>query len=117
MTEKHGWIGVDLDGTLAFYDPSDWKEDCIGKPIPLMVERINNWLTQGYEVKIFTARYHSGPKVIGLIKDWLESVGLPRLEVTATKDYAMLMLYDDRCTQVKINTGELITNDRVKNQQ
>lgn len=34
-----GWIGVDLDGTLAFYD--SWRGiDHIGAPIPLMLQRV-----------------------------------------------------------------------------
>lgn len=50
-----GWIGVDLDGTLAHYD--GWKgADHIGAPVPAMVERVKAWLANGREVRIFTAR-------------------------------------------------------------
>ena len=36
-----GWIGVDLDGTLAEYH--GWKgSEHIGPPIPLMVERVKS---------------------------------------------------------------------------
>lgn len=52
---KTGWIGVDLDGTLAKYGERQWP-DHIGEPIAPMVERIKQWLKQGVEVKIFTAR-------------------------------------------------------------
>lgn len=39
MVEHKGWIGVDLDGTLAHYE--GWKGvEHIGEPIPAMVERI-----------------------------------------------------------------------------
>lgn len=49
------WIGVDLDGTLAYYD--GWKgEHHIGDPIPEMLDRVKGWLEQGYEVRIVTAR-------------------------------------------------------------
>jgi hypothetical protein len=35
-----GWIGVDLDATLAKYD--GWKSaDHIGEPIPAMVDRVS----------------------------------------------------------------------------
>jgi len=34
--------------------------------------------------------------------------GLPELEVTNVKDFAMIELWDDRCKQVIINTGELV---------
>jgi len=104
MSEKRAWIGVDLDGTLAFYD--GWKgENHIGRPIPLMVQRIKNWLVTGYVVKIFTARHGNGPKQVEIIQDWLEEHGLPRLEVTATKDFQMVSLWDDRCYRVEENTG------------
>lgn len=34
-----GWIGVDLDGTLAFYER--WIDELhIGEPIPLILARV-----------------------------------------------------------------------------
>ena len=56
MTQS-GWIGVDLDGTLAKYGIWDGS---IGEPIPLMVERVKIWIALGVEVKIFTARVGFG---------------------------------------------------------
>lgn len=54
-----GWIGVDLDGTLAHY--SGWQGiDHIGAPIAPMVERVKRWLAEGRSVKIFTARVDGG---------------------------------------------------------
>lgn len=99
------WIGVDLDGTLAYYD--QWRgEEHIGEPIPMMVARIKDWLSVGTTVKIFTARWNNGENQIKIIQDWLEQkCGLPRLEVTATKDFSMITLWDDRCVQVEENTG------------
>ena len=39
MSGNGGWIGVDLDGTLAIY--TGWKGcDHVGEPIPPMVERV-----------------------------------------------------------------------------
>ena len=39
----NGWIGVDLDGTLAHYE--GWQgETHIGAPISAMVERVKRWL-------------------------------------------------------------------------
>jgi len=106
-----GWIGVDLDGTLAEY--LGWGDGKIGKPIPLMVKRVKEWLAQGQTVKIFTARvgepYFDGDSessIIQEIRDWLEAVSLPRdLEITAIKDFKMIELWDDRCIQVVPNTG------------
>ena len=109
MSHK-GWIGVDLDGTLARYD--GWQgERHIGEPIVKMVERVQRWIDEGKEVRIFTARV-AGPRqgisieeTTNLIKDWcLEHIGY-NLEVTATKDFGMIELWDDRCVQVIPNTG------------
>lgn len=50
-----GWIGVDLDGTLAMYDGFKGPEH-IGDPVPKMLERVKKWLAEGREVRIFTAR-------------------------------------------------------------
>ena len=105
---KQGWVGVDLDGTLAFYD--GWKGPShIGKPIPLMLERVKEWLTKGIEVRIFTARAAScNPErlqSIQAIKRWSrEHIG-QELPITAEKDYAMFELWDDRCVQVIPNEG------------
>lgn len=107
---QHGWYGIDLDGTLAYYDGwKDWKH--IGEPIPKMVEFVKYLLSQDYAVKIFTARVHdevNKAEIITLIQDWCEAAGLPRLPVTNVKDFGMIRLYDDRCVQVKINTGEFV---------
>ena len=52
-----GWIGVDLDGTLAEYDK--WVSPThIGKPILRMVKRVQKWLAEGRQVKIMTARVY-----------------------------------------------------------
>ncbi|MEZ5524777.1 MAG: hypothetical protein R3E62_07420 [Pseudomonadales bacterium] len=102
--ERKGWIGVDLDGTLARYD--GWYGPAhIGEPIPAMLERVKNWLNEGVEVRIFTARA-SVPEYIPFVTQWLEKQGLPALEVTNVKDFAMISLWDDRCVQVETNLGE-----------
>jgi hypothetical protein len=101
--QKDNWIGVDLDGTLAFYD--GWKgAENIGEPIPLMLERVKNWLAEGKNVKIFTARACK-PEQIPPIKEWLEKHGIGNLEVTNAKDLNMVELWDDRCIRVIPNTG------------
>lgn len=107
---QEGWIGVDLDGTLAQY--IGWKGPThIGDPVPAMLERVKAWLADGQEVKIFTARvacfepYRSD--VIKAIHEWLDTHGLPRLDVTNRKDMLMLELWDDRAVQVEKNTGRV----------
>ena len=103
-----GWIGVDLDGTLAHYD--GWNGGKIGRPIPAMAERVKYWLAIGREVRIFTARVglpgeeadHERAK----IEAWCQEHFGVKLAVTATKDFGMVELWDDRAKQVEMNTGE-----------
>lgn len=106
-----GWIGVDLDGTLAHYD--NWKAQgtVIGAPLLPMVTRVRTWLQEGKHVKIFTARV-SDPEEASvsrpLIEAWcLEHLGRV-LEITCCKDYYMVELWDDRAIQVEHNTGRII---------
>jgi len=102
-----GWIGVDLDGTLAYYD--EWRGvDHIGKPVPAMLDRVKRWVEEGKTVKIFTARASAPDFDIAVVHEWLKANGLPELEVTNSKDYAMIRCYDDRSVQVETNTGRLI---------
>lgn len=107
MNASGGWIGVDLDGTLAEYHGSRR----IGPPIIPMLNRVKAWLAIGQQVKIVTARA-ADPEAIPLIQDWLQQQGLPRLQVTDKKDFAMLELWDDRCVTVEFNTGKILVEDR-----
>jgi hypothetical protein len=107
-----GWIGVDLDGTLATY--GGWQgPDHIGEPVPAMVERVQEWIAEGRDVRIFTARVwcsESGDPwpaehARRAIEDWcLRHIGRV-LPITCQKDYGMIELWDDRAVQVEINTG------------
>lgn len=103
-----GWIGVDLDGTLARYD--GWRGiDHIGEPIPLMVERVKRWLAEGREVRIFTARV-AVPEperrlARGFIVDWCRRHVGEVLPITNIKDLSMIELWDDRAVSVGLNTG------------
>lgn len=110
MTEKSkGWIGVDLDGTLAEYH--GWKGvDHIGAPIPAMVARVKAWLAEGKDVRIFTARVgvpnqKERAAVHSVINAWCETYIGQRLKQTNKKDMAMVELWDDRAIQVEKNTG------------
>lgn len=105
-----GWIGIDLDGTLAYYDK--WRgAEHIGAPVPAMAERMRRWVVdEGRNVRIFTARV-SGPAdeaeaVRKAITAWLAKNALPLVEITNIKDYQMIELWDDRAIQVVSNTGE-----------
>ena len=114
------WIAVDFDGTLAEYH--GWDGDNLGKPIRPMVDRVLRWLAEGKAVKIFTARVGCSGKRSdvsldneefaehqrNLITAWcIQHIGVA-LEVTATKDFAMVELWDDRAIQVVMNTGEIV---------
>lgn len=104
-----GWIGVDLDGTLAHYD--HWRGPShIGEPIVLMLERVKRWLVEGREVRIFTARVFEdqGGIASANIKLWCEKHIGKMLPITCTKDYGMIELWDDRCVQVVPNSGRTI---------
>lgn len=105
MADKKGWIGVDLDGTLAMYD--QWRGiDHIGEPVPAMVARVQGWLAAGVPVKIMTARCSvCEPGVVRTIEDWCEQHIGCRLPVTCQKDFGMLELWDDRAVGVVKNTG------------
>lgn len=103
-----GWIGVDLDGTLAEYSHFEGAT-VIGKPIARMVARVKRWLEEGKTVKIFTARVSHGPTEVEIVRRAIQSwctehIGRP-LEVTNQKDWNMIELWDDRAVQVIPNTG------------
>jgi hypothetical protein len=103
-----GWIGVDLDGTLAYYD--GWRGDFhIGAPVPAMLARVKVWISENKQVRIFTARASTdNPKVIEAIEEWcLLHLGQV-LPVTNQKDYQMIELWDDRCVPVEANTGRIL---------
>ena len=106
---SNGWIGVDLDGTLAHYD--GWKGPThIGEPIPKMVDRVLGWVREGREVRIFTARISEPDpaecnRIYHAIVEWCERhIGVV-FKVTCVKDYKMVELWDDRAVQVIPNTG------------
>lgn len=116
-----GWIGVDLDGTLAVYD--GWRGPYhIGHPIKPMVQRILRWLEEGRDVRIFTARMtdlprnedgtpHDLVKVRASIDDWCRTVLGRTLPVTNVKDWHMTELWDDRAVQVRPNTGITLADE------
>jgi hypothetical protein len=109
----NGWIGVDLDGTLAVYDGWQGAHN-IGAPVAPMVDRVKQWVAEGKNVRIMTARVYSDGSAErnsdaetsrDRIAEWcLEHLGF-RLPVTCTKDYGMIELWDDRCIQIIPNTG------------
>lgn len=110
-SKEIGWIGVDLDGTLAEYQGWRGPED-IGDPVPKMLARVKRWLDAGRDIRIFTGRITS-PDVTEsrareLINRWmLKHLGV-ELPITNVKDYQMIELWDDRAIQVVPNTGKRV---------
>jgi hypothetical protein len=108
-----GWIGFDLDGTLAQY--GGWKgPGFVGEPIWPMIAIARQVMNEGYENKIFTARACSKnpdrEMEISAIKNWcLNFLGMTP-EVTAEKDYEMLALFDDRALSVEFNSGRVLVD-------
>lgn len=100
---RAGWIGVDLDGTLAHSGPTTCPSG-IGEPVPLMLRRVHHWISSGRTVKIFTARADD-PQDVAFIHAWCVRQGLPELEITNKKDHRMLVLWDDRAVGVVQNRG------------
>jgi hypothetical protein len=104
--KPHGWIGVDLDATVALYD--GWKgKEHIGEPIPFMIERIKEKMDQGYEIRIFTARA-SQEDQIPFVEAWCEKHIGKKLVVTCCKDFACEEIWDDRAKQVVPNSGRFL---------
>lgn len=80
-----------------------------------MLARVKRWLEEGVDVRIMTARVgpsahpppHDAASQRRIIEDYcLLHVG-KKLPVTATKDYDMVALYDDRAVHVIPNTGQV----------
>ncbi len=107
-----GWIGVDLDGTLAEYH--GWRgAGHIGSAIRPMVERVRTMLAAGKEVRIMTARVSSNDQEaedarMAIRVFCVTQFGRP-LPVTCIKDYHMVELWDDRAVSVEKNTGRVTT--------
>lgn len=111
MTDDRGWIGVDLDGTLAKYGDRFEGPTHIGEPVPKMLERVKKMLAEKKRVKVFTARVHSDQPAeqLALVRRAIDMWCLlhigQTLEVTNVKDFRMRELWDDRAIQVEKNTG------------
>jgi hypothetical protein len=127
VPEKKLKIAVDLDGTIVTW--SQWvKWNHFGKPILPMVDRIRNWLADGHEVWIFTARMYepvpgsrhtcktSGEMftthdMANAIGDLTEKVVGTRLPATCQKHWDFDEFWDDKAVQVLSNTGRTLAEE------
>lgn len=96
-------VGVDLDGSLAFYT-GVWGAP-IGRPILPMLAKVYKMRSEGKKVVLFTARAEE-PSLLPEIKAWLEPLGLSDMEITNVKSLSMVEFFDDRAVQLIPNTGE-----------
>lgn len=101
-------IAVDLDGTLAHWDEKgDYSADKIGEPIKPMLDRVKQWLEDGHEVVIFTARVGS-EGAYPHIHAWLRKHGIGDLDITNKKRPDFKEFWDDRAVTVERNTGKVL---------
>ena len=109
---KNGWIGVDLDGTLASYTSfKGWHH--IGPPIPRTVKRVRKAIRLGFEVRIFTARAVMEDEILARIDLWSETHIGKILPVTNEKDSEMIELWDDRAVAIEHNTGVMMSRSQI----
>jgi hypothetical protein len=121
----NGWVGFDLDSTLAKYYPGQYPR--IGEPIQAVVDLYERVRANGYEVRIVTARvddrllflYENTPegmedyiqedqKQRDLVTQWCKEYLGETPRVTNCKDFDMILLIDDRALQVERNTGRIL---------
>ena len=113
------WIGVDLDGTLAVnIKGQDAME--VGDPIMPMLRRVKQWLKDGEDVRIFTARVaphtlaYNGfalEDVVSKIEKWCRTFVGKVLPITCIKDLLMKEMWDDRAVAVRHNDGTRVTGE------
>lgn len=112
---SNGWIGVDLDGTLAHYEPGYSSNYVIGEPLQPMLDRVKAEIARGTDVRIFTARvaYPSSQDPRAqlakrIIEAWCLNYFGQVLPITNAKDWDTIEIWDDRARQVVFNSGEFV---------
>lgn len=105
-----GYVAFDFDKTIAVRNSGDSIFKA-GAPIRAMVDLMKKYLSEGRKVKVLTAR--KGELQQRPVVKFLKDNGFPPLEVINCKDSNLDILYDDKCIQVELNTGEL-TIDKYK---
>lgn len=112
--QERGWIGVDIDGTLAYYDKYKGP-GIIGAPIQPMVEKVKKVLDEDvYDVRIFTSRVNPALPINDLLVEqkaiakFTKDVFGVSIPSTAIKDHLCVEIWDDRARQVVLNKGKFI---------
>ena len=99
-----GWVGIDLDGTLAKGYSSE-----IGQPVYENVDLARELIANGIEVRIFTARASGNNWGIREVKEWCKKHLGKTLEVTNIKDWDCRLIIDDRALSVATDEGRFRT--------
>jgi hypothetical protein len=109
------WIGVDMDGTLSHNGPyQDKHPTSIGVPLLPMVKKVQQWIKDGEDVRIFTARvspltleHHNVTlhEMTEPIKEFCIMQFGTILPITHEKDCFMREIWDDIAFPVEKNTG------------
>lgn len=114
-----GWVGVDLDGTLA---RKAKPKPTIGEPIGPMINRVRKWVADGREVRVVTARvsgylsepgsaeYQEAVEQELRIALWCAQHLGHVLPVQCHKDPDMIELWDDRAVGVVVDEGILVAD-------
>lgn len=94
---KKGWIGFDLDNTLATDTPFRRDDSLIGYPKDGMVKVARELIENGEDVRIFTARAYKMDTLTKIaIENWcLIHLG-KILPIQAHKDHDLLYFFDDK---------------------
>lgn len=98
LRDKLIWVGVDLDGTLAYplWTPDNPTSD-IGDPIPESIKKVQELVDNGYKVIVHTSRPWTDYQAI---EQWLVHYGIPFKEIQCGKPlYAAYV--DDRAVRAE----------------
>jgi hypothetical protein len=103
-----GWIGFDLDSSIAEYREFHGPEE-IGDPLsPDNSESafctLQRYLREGKDCRIFTARADT-KAAIKPIQDWCRKYLGQVLPITNKKDFETIEIWDDRAVQLNPKTG------------
>lgn len=106
------WYGFDLDRTLAEYPPKNGES--IGKPISNIVRVLKQYIREGRDCRILTARVGPDKSTFEInafkydLDRWLRQHIGTTLLATCEKDHFVMEMWDDKAVQVVPNTGEIL---------
>lgn len=106
--EKEKAIALDFDGVLHSYTSGWTGEIPTDSPVSGSVDFVNNLISLGYKLYIFSCRAKYKLGVSG-IKDWLNKYGFPESKITVTNEKPEADIYiDDRGFRFEGNFEEAL---------